>query len=451
MIAKAKTRWLIACVGVIAAACVVIAATATLANLPAFDEPLIPELQALKVVRPPVPEQNAYPIALGFLAANDVDPRVVGEAMLKALHERYEAGQRMTIPAQDMRALLGTASQHEELRSQFKSLECNARVYLDCANRLIAEVAEARLDGRLAVLFARFETLSRQQRFDEGQERDAYTPVAPYDPILDVARIRLAQRFGMDSSVDFIAQAANDLRFWRLMLRDGDTLVAKMIAIAGLQNTLDFLSALLRDRALTAAEVQSIRELVSPLTREEADIGEAFLAEARSSVLTDTPPLAMGASRLDRWLLQRNATLNGIYSDILLPMRFRAALSPSEFYREGGYQPLNPARRAFPPSLFNWGGARLYRNSGWDPQQFIARTHDENGRILLVLLQAELEQASGVAVDAVLEASSYRNPYTGKPMEYDVRSRTIGFQCLHTAFHPPASPDRCVVAIGKQP
>jgi hypothetical protein len=84
----------------------------------------------------------------------------------------------------------------------------------------------------------------------------------------------------------------------------------------------------------------------------------------------------------------------------------------------------------------------------WDPEQFVARTHDQNGRILLVLLQAEVEQSPGTAISGVLESSSHRNPYTGEPMQYNSRSQTIGFQCLHTAFHPPALPDNCAVAIG---
>jgi hypothetical protein len=445
MIANRPHRWLVATIGVVTAACALVAAVATLVNLPTFDEPLYTELKA---ARPATLERNAYPIALGFLTANDVDPGVAGEEILKALHERYEARQPITIAPQDMRKLLGSTGDGEEWQSQFKSLDCNARVYLDCANRLIAEVSKADIkDRRLTVLFERFQTLVHQERFDEGQERDAYTPVAPYGSIRNIARIRLAASIGQDSNLDFLTKIADDLHFWRAMLRQGETLITKMVAIAGIQNTLDFLSALMRERVLTDGEVGIVLGFLEPLTTKESDISDAFVSEAQISVLTGTAPVAMDASLLNRWTLQRNATLNEYYLNAILPMRFRSKLSPGEFYRQKAYRPLGYSRREFPPSLFNWGGNRLSRNSGWDPQLFVARTHDQNGRILLVLLQAELEQNPGREVNALVAASSYRNPYTGEQMEYEPRLHTIGFRCLHTAYHPPASPDKCAVRI----
>jgi hypothetical protein len=41
----------------------------------------------------------------------------------------------------------------------------------------------------------------------------------------------------------------------------------------------------------------------------------------------------------------------------------------------------------------------------------------------------------------------HRNPYTGEAMEYDPIAGTLGFACLHTAFHPPEPADQCAVAL----
>jgi hypothetical protein len=321
-------------------------------------------------------------------------------------------------------------------------------VDLDCADRLIAEVERANSqDARLAVLLKRYDALIRQDHFIESQERDAYTPVAPYRAILDVGRIRLAMSFRSDSTSGLLAKAADDFRFWTITLREGETLVAKMISVAGIQNTLDFLSALMRDRELTGSDIQFIQHFLRPMTAEEGDIGEAFLSEARITVLSEPLPVAVDSSWIIRLMLQRNSTLNELYLKTIFPMRLRAALTPEQFYRQGAYLPLNDDLREFPFSPFNLGGRIASRNATWDPEQFVARVHDENGRILLVLIQTEIEQRPESEVKAVLSSSPWRNPYTGDPMEYALESHTIGFECLHTAFHPPASPDKCRIAI----
>jgi hypothetical protein len=43
-------------------------------NLSWFDEPLLPELEALRKPQPATLDGNAFPFALGFLAAEGRDP-----------------------------------------------------------------------------------------------------------------------------------------------------------------------------------------------------------------------------------------------------------------------------------------------------------------------------------------------------------------------------------------
>lgn len=447
MIPNKTNRRIVIAVSSLAVALIFLGAIALLVNLSWFDAPLHPELESLKEVHPVSLEHNAYPIALGFLAADDRDPRAAGEQILQSLHDRFLRRERVTLNSSEMETILGSANP-EQWQAGFKGLDCNPRVDLDCADRLIAEVALANSqDARLAVLLRRYETMLRQEHLVESQERDAYTPVAPYHAILDVGRIRLAMSYRRDSTSDVLAKAADDFRFWTITLREGETLVDKMISVAGIQNTLDFLSALMRDRQLTGTDIQFIQNFLRPMTAEEADIGEAFLSEARIALLSETPPVAMDSSWFIRWTLQRNATLNELYLNTIVPMRLRSALTPEQFYRQGAYRPLNNDAREFPFSLFNLGGWIASRDATWDPEQFVARVHDEDGRISLVLLQTEMEQMPDSDVNAVLSSSRWRNPYTGDPMAYDSESHTIGFECLHTAFHPPASPDKCRITI----
>lgn len=441
-------RWLFRSLIVVGAACAVVATTAWLVNRPIFDQSLIGELQALKAARAPAVEQNAYAMALGFLAADGTDPESAGKAIIAALNARYEAGRSIALSSEERESLLGTNGGRGTWQSRLKTLDCVARVELDCADLLIMEVASVDLtEPRFAVLSGRFEILLRQRLLDEGQRRDSHTPFAAYGAMRDITRVRLARSFRTDSDAAFIARALEHLRFWKLVLQNGQALASKMVAVAAIQDTLDFLSALMRERTLTPADAGVIEHAVTPLTPQELDISDAFLTEARNQVLSDDLPLAEGASRIDRLMILRNATLNDFFVSIIQPILLRAKLSPAEFHRAGGNRPLNLDARHDAPLLFNRGGYRLVHHMEWDPEQYLARTQDQNGRLVLVALQAELEKALSSDRETVIKLSSHRNPYTGEPMQFDARSGIVGFQCMHTAYHPPAQPDQCAIRI----
>lgn len=441
-------RWPFRSMIVVFAACTVVAIAAWLVNRPIFDQSLIDDLQALKTARAPALERNAYLVALGFLAADRMDPESAGKAIVAALNARYETGQPIALSSEERDSLLGTNGGPGTWQSRLKTLKCVARVELDCADRLIAEVASVDLsEPRLDVLSGRLEILLHQERLDEGQRRDIHTPIAAYGAIRDIARVSLARSFRKDSDAAFIARALDHLRFWKLVLRNGQALASKMIAVAAIQDTLDFLSALMRERALTPADAGVIEHSVTPMTPQELDISDAFLTEARNQVLSDDLPLAEGASRIDRLMILRNETLNDYFVSVIQPILLRAKLSPAEFHRAGGNRPLNLYARHDAPLLFNRGGYRLVHHMEWDPEQFLARTQDQNGRLVLVALQAELEKDLGLNREVIVNSSSHRNPYTGEPMRLDAKSGVIGFQCMHTAYHPPAQPDQCAIRI----
>lgn len=46
------------------------------------------------------------------------------------------------------------------------------------------------------------------------------------------------------------------------------------------------------------------------------------------------------------------------------------------------------------------------------------------------MLQAEIALNADRSVEEVVQASQYRNPYTGEPMVYDAAAGTISFECL---------------------
>jgi hypothetical protein len=230
------------------------------------------------------------------------------------------------------------------------------------------------------------------------------------------------------------------------MLRDGHSLIAKMVALAGLRNDTSFLSTLMRSRPLNDEELEQIPLILKPLSDDERDIGETFMAEMRIA-LRSSKPFAIvleGPGWINRLVLQENATINEQYLKTTLPLRLRAAMSADEFYRARGQDPLSYDVRVVPPPLYNLGGKLTLKwtASNMGIQDYITRVHDLDGRIALVLLQAEIARNPNRRVEDVVRSSVYRNPFTLEPMDYDPSDQTLGFDCLAN------SDDRCALKIG---
>jgi hypothetical protein len=423
-------------------------AFALIINISWFDEPLHADLERLKTPEPVSMEDNAYPLIYGFPAADGKDPRAAGIAIVEALRARYRAGLPLTLANEEMHGILGGADEDDAWRASFSSFACNSRFSLDCADQLIADVERSDADTpRLRLLLERYQEILAAPRFEENQEIDEATPVPAYALAMSVARIRLAKSYARDATPAFLGKVAQEVVFWKKMLRDGETLIAKMVALAGIRNDMAFLSTLLRERELDDTDLEALRQSATLLTSDERDTGETFSAELRGALLSEKSLAAIPGTTtwLTRLLYQRRATLNEYYFSIIAPLRLRASLSAEEFYRQRAYERLSYNLRAFPPPLFNLGGKLLLKRiaTSINFQDYISRVHDLDGRIALVALQAEIASQPERGVEAIVAASRYRNPYTDQPMDYDAKTQTIGFDCLGLGS------DVCRVAIGR--
>ncbi|HET9865079.1 MAG TPA: hypothetical protein VFP37_16680 [Steroidobacteraceae bacterium] len=386
--------------GVVALALLVVAI-----NRPWFDEALMPELVALRDSKVEFSGDNAY-------------------AEIAALRKS------------------------DSPLAALPSLECVARRYLDCASRLIAESASTHWQTPDVVQrLERYDVLLRHAHYVETRAAGAGAPVVPNLSILNLGQLRLALSYQHDTTPDFLEKAADDFGFWTTVLREGESLQAKMVALGAIQNDLDFISTRMRERPLESAELQFVQDFLHPFTPEEADVGAGILSELRIELLLGEPYVAMDSPWWMRLLLQKNATLNLGYREIIAPVVARAALSARQFYATRGYEPIHHELHATPRSLFNLGGRLAWARSTWDPWEFPSRVHDLDARISMVLLQAEIAQRPGAEPGAVIRESTHRNPYTGEAFEYDARAGIISFQCVEKAYHPPDPPPLCAVAI----
>lgn len=129
-----------------------------------------------------------------------------------------------------------------------------------------------------------------------------------------------------DSTDEFLKVVAEDTKFWRKVLTGSQSLIAKMVALESFRNDLDFVSALIRHHDLDDRELLLLRNLLRPLTSDELDISESFLAELRISMLTQDGLFVFlrNNSGLARMFSQERATLNEYYLTAVLPMQRRS-------------------------------------------------------------------------------------------------------------------------------
>jgi len=259
----------------------------------------------------------------------------------------------------------------------------------------------------------------------------------------------LAADYNSLAAEQFLTSIEQDMAFWKLMLRDGQTLIAKMVALAGLRNDLQYLSALIRNRSLAMTDITLTRQLLQPLSLQERDIGETFLAEQRMHLLSSDYSHTMygNTSWFKYWLIrstnQRNATMNEYYSSVVLPLRLRSKLSAEEFYQQKAFENLSHPMRVFPPALYNLGGKLIVKELfPATLQDYIARVHDIDGKINLVALQLEIKTKPELTITDAVKNSRLRNPYTREAMEYDDEAGTLGFDCLDFR-----SKDLCTVKL----
>ncbi|MFO1390516.1 hypothetical protein, partial [Cellvibrio sp.] len=102
-------------------------------------------------------------------------------------------------------------------------------------------------------------------------------------------------------------------------------------------------------------------------------------------------------------------------------------LSPMEFYERA--QTSAPALEFSRFNPYNLGG-KLSLSKNWQYVSYLGRAHDLAGMYLLIALQLELKINHPENLGAAVKASAFRNPYTGKPFDYDSATNSLGFQCF---------------------
>lgn len=215
------------------------------------------EMQRLLAERPvPADEDNAQVYMLGLLALDGASPVDLGRRRMDWMASTFEGdwdvrGERPEEPLLPVRS----APASTRLPSAQKLIDgCRPATQPACLPDFAGntQLLEDWLASERWLLERYRELITRQTTFTPLQALDIRAPFPPYQQVLDGQRLLLVQawllaRQEQDPAARQLLE--DDLSFWRMVQRDADTLIEKMIAVAAIRQHLQGGRAVLQETA----------------------------------------------------------------------------------------------------------------------------------------------------------------------------------------------------------
>ncbi|MEI6704185.1 MAG: hypothetical protein WCL71_11720 [Deltaproteobacteria bacterium] len=396
-------------------------------GLALYDEPLKTDVaEFLKVPSASVPDaENAYFAQLGFTAPPGTDTLSFGIAKYrKTLEEaaKKRAGNIQEVPTKGADSSQISFKGKELPKDKLYQFATDPSSALDILAKDNAE------------LLARYHALRRYRHIEEPGGNGLYqdVPIPAFTPILSTQSLTLllALRSAHEGKLDeALGVLADDMTYWRGILRQTHTLIGKMIAIACIQKDYQVLSELIGHNDLSERQRIQVRGLLAPWKSDDANFGEAALYEAlyvSESLFASLPEHGL----LNGLFLKKNASKNTIVRFYMENSRI-SKITAEEFYRSLAIQQKDQKElaRLHPDFLYNPVGAIL--NSIAIPQlsSYFSRFHDLEAKRRMVLIHL-MAREQGIGHDGmpklVKEAGrEYTNPYTGQPMQWNEGKKSI--------------------------
>ncbi len=403
-------------------------------NLAIFDEQLLPEISE-RLRTPPNAdiEDNAIFALYGLAAATDKAPDVVGKNVLQTLRAKHAQGQFAHLTDTEKNALYGSENWDAEWLTTYPAADCNPRESNQCFKQLIADVkATPVTHPRLIAQLARYNQIIQLPHLIEDFRLMDYTsPVPNYYLIMQLGKLSQAKAYLEQGLDGLILNSEADMHFWRMALTGNQTLLGRVVAFASLRRNLTALSyALSQEQELSPTKVERLQNLLKPLTRKEVDMETALTTELRFSAenwQSAPKEIPAGESTILWMLTQPVALTNWHYRQTLKPAFALNRLSAMAFYEQAqNPTPALPFSRFNPYNL----GGKINLAKNWQYASYIGRAHDLAGIFGMVALQLELKTIAEKEWPAAIRSSTYKNPYTEKPFDFDATTKSLSFSCF---------------------
>ena len=223
---------------------------------------------------------------------------------------------------------------------------CSARTQLGCLDVLRDDLLAAPVarGGALDGLLKRYRRLA-----ENGNYRGPSDPGAPYShwgPTLKLAALDLARRSLVNDN--FVEAVSQDLQFWQQVYKNGNSMLDKMVGVAGLWTTLQFSSEYVNLETVPEADAIRLASLAGSVRLDLKRMVTPFDHEFRIFTAMMDPAgdfLPGNTSLLERHfgalMLQPNATSNRFYRRVISPVLCQLELSVGDLHRGGASRCLN--------------------------------------------------------------------------------------------------------------
>jgi hypothetical protein len=417
------------------------------------------QLAAVFRDRPSVADaDNGFVYAMGFHVRPNEDPHAAGLRRIEWLRHVPEDPYVSLTPDPiddgfDIKAGRSPAAQRLADACGLDMNQCAAA--LDGADAIVGEWLKSE-----EWLLNRYRALLNHSGWIEPLPLDLRAPLPAYSGVFDGQKLLLARAWllaGQKDAPGVRDLLAQDVRFWRQVLESADSVLTKMIAIAGLKRHFAFGNLALRrlpaERAMeglpqewtkeiTSAERSMIRSLagewmffdgVSRQTKAHGRWDDVVKDEGRADdegvirklLWIAAEPLYQPRDSANRWagqLVRLARELDAPYA------QYRDALERAKaIFTEEREPPLS--------RLYNLLGGVMYWTGSVDYSSYGARVSDIEGVRLAAFLTAELRsrKITTARMPGQLIASPVRVPYTGEPFTWDAAEEAVVFTGLEPA------------------
>jgi hypothetical protein len=420
---------------------------------------------------------NAYFALLGFNAAQDIDPAVAGRQIL-ANYESRLSGDAVEFAMAPQAAGSAAALGSKPLRVSRNVLEFCAKQQLmavECFVKARTDIDKLAEENK--VLVQRYQALIQQRGYHNPATP---APSIPYPPFADLQRAsnlvwaRAVNDLESNHTEAFLSSAERELGFWRMVLRNADNALEKLVAISFLRRNYGLLSdaaATFPDK-VTAQNERWLR-LAQPLSREETDWSRALAGEFRIGARlfyalpympSEEDKKRSDCAKTDKkdcpepkrsvWSLQHpfwfrtplyraQATINRQAENIsrLIALTRKPPgqmLVDAKAWREQAQANAKPSPGKHQWVAYNPVGERLADPT--IPVERLAQVYDLDGYVRIVNLQIQIaglklaDQEVGPFLQTTAE--EFTDPYTGRAMDWDAKSRTLSFAGHGTGLPP---------------
>ncbi len=410
-------------------------------NLPAFDEDLLPEVQAIKNIQAqPYSANNAYPALIAINGPSGKTLKQATQEVREFLNHKIQTTGIDYLTYEESDELLGKG--HDKSWQNIYH-SCNSRADRNCMEQLYNELQDRPImDARLIEQLSRYNAFIEYPDYKEATQLKFDSPLPSYGALLKLKRIYLANLYANQDLHVYLDQVIKDLKFWRMVLKNSKYLLTKMIAVATIYDDIHSLSAAIRRGHLGAEELEGLLNNMYTLNAAEMDLSQVFEYELKTGI--EWYETAESADDLGKvfslWNMfnglfyQPKATVNFNYLNTTEPLKNLSLLNAEKFYQlvnvEQWAKDFSPTIRWTPSMLYNYVGKVLVSYSKPAYKDYIGRVHDLNGMFYLLLLQTEIALQPDQPVEQLINQSKYTNPYTLEPMLYNKPSHSIYFKCM---------------------